>query len=872
LPFSFFKVRKQIKPMRLGVIFLLLFFTSLSFAQTTLRQAQSRMEKGRWSEAKELLTKTRKKEGPNTELSAAWAQWFFSKGNPSYQVDSAYHYCQLAILQLQQLEGKSKDRLLRIGFDSTQLILYRERIDSTAFAETKEVNTEKGYESFMQRFPDSKQRSTAAELRDEVSFLDALKTNSYQSFEQYFRLHPTSHRAPEAKTRYEKLLFDSKTKDRKFKSYVSFIRDFPNSPFRDLADRQIFEISTARGDTSSFLQFLHDFPTNKWNATAIDWLFHLYIEYERSIPNAFLNDSLRKVIRLNESYWVPIQENGKFGFINSAGEQTLAPRFESIDERYLCGSVFDDVLFTNEGLISRGGKLISSRSSIQQSLGFGFYKIGDSSCVKVVHKSGQWVIKDCLQEVKLLGAHFLAVKQKGRWRLATLTGRPLLGASTWESIEWVEGVFVLSRLGKKIVMSLNSIELTADGSLLSDELVFDDVSRVGVDRLLVRNGSLEGLINSKLEFVVPLGRQTLTVRPFGLIRKVNDQYSVADLAKELDGQWWDNIILSKQWLLLKRGVSQQLFDLKSKRIIGISDSCWFAGGLAFAKYTDSVRVFFNSLSTLTFSTENRLHFIKSRDSVRFFYTELKSKKAVYDIATGQRLFTQEFESIESFRESVFLISSKGKKGLISKAGKLALPVEYEAIVPLKDDYWSIYKDKKFGLFDWKRKRLVKPIYSRNISMLNNDVLIVYKDEHFGLTNWNGKALTAFEFDEMQPWTDDLVWCKQNGQWSLMNVRSGRVEVDHIKDFQMIANTPTEKSMLIRRDNLYGVISYKKGIVIPTSFNSINNVGTDEHPLYFTVKEVKEAQIYVVIYYDQLGKRIRKQVYEESDFEKIVCDD
>jgi hypothetical protein len=157
-------------------------------------------------------------------------------------------------------------------------------------------------------------------------------------------------------------------------------------------------------------------------------------------------------------------------------------------------------------------------------------------------------------------------------------------------------------------------------------------------------------------------------------------------------------------------------------------------------------------------------------------------------------------------------------------------------------------------------------------MLNNDVLIVYKDEHFGLTSWNGKALTAFEFDEIQPWMGDLVWYKQNGEWSLKNVRSGRVEVDHIKEFEVVSNAPTEKSMLIRRENLYGIISTKKGIVIPTSFNSINNVGTDEHPLYFTVKEVKEAQIYVVIYYDQSGKRIRKQVYEEPDFEKIVCED
>ncbi|MCX8489837.1 MAG: hypothetical protein ORN54_02095, partial [Cyclobacteriaceae bacterium] len=94
--------------------------------------------------------------------------------------------------------------------------------------------------------------------------MDALKTNSYQRVEQYVKLHPTSHRANEAKARYEKLLFESKTKDQKYKSFVSFVRDFPTSPYCELADRQIFEIATARGDTSAFLQFIRDYPTNKW--------------------------------------------------------------------------------------------------------------------------------------------------------------------------------------------------------------------------------------------------------------------------------------------------------------------------------------------------------------------------------------------------------------------------------------------------------------------------------------------------------------------------------------------------------------------------------------------------------------------------------
>jgi hypothetical protein len=50
------------------------------------------------------------------------------------------------------------------------------------------------------------------------------------------------------------------------------------------------------------------------------------------------------------------------------------------------------------------------------------------------------------------------------------------------------------------------------------------------------------------------------------------------------------------------------------------------------------------------------------------------------------------------------------------------------------------------------------------------------------------------------------------------------------------------------------------------------VGSDEKPLYFTEKRVEEADIYVVIYYDQAGKFLRKQVYESEEYDRIVCED
>jgi hypothetical protein len=82
----------------------------------------------------------------------------------------------------------------------------------------------------------------------------------------------------------------------------------------------------------------------------------------------------------------------------------------------------------------------------------------------------------------------------------------------------------------------------------------------------------------------------------------------------------------------------------------------------------------------------------------------------------------------------------------------------------------------------------------------------------------------------------------------------------------------EKIVKVHRENYYGVISNRKGVVIPASFNEIMNMGTVDQPFYFTEKQVEEAGIFVVVYFTKEGKLVRRQAYEEHEYERILCDD
>jgi hypothetical protein len=852
----------------------LLFLTlsAASFAQVNaVKQAQSRMEKGKWPSAKQLLDKALVKDTANVESKLALAQWYYAKANPNYQLDSAYRFTNAALGSFSKLSDKQRERLQRFELTNASLIAFRTKIDSAAFEQAKQINTEKSYNYFLQNFPFAKERTSAIELRDEIGFLEALKINSWKSFKEYVSVYPESHRKEEAQGRYEKLLFEERTKSKTLEDYKSFATEFPSSHYAALASRQVFEIATADGSTKAFVQFIQDANTNRNKNEARNILFHLLLEQEEKMAGQFLTDSLRDQLKSKIGFWIPFLRNGKYGFLDSLGAEAVAAKYDSIDEVYRCGGIKDDIVYTQEGLINRQGNRVGGKYSFVKDIGFGFLKVGDSSCFRLLHKSGKMMTASCAQDYFIVGNSFVAVKVNGLYGLHTLTGRQLL-PPTWEAIQFIENVVVLTRLGKKTLCTPAQLAAKANGDRLPEELVFDEVRSAGPSFLLVRNGALEGILNSQLEFTVPLDRQSLSLTPYGLVRKVNSKFLISGVSPELEKVNWDRVVFNKNWLLLTKTNQQNLFDLARKKMIASNaDSVWFDQGLAFVSGEDSVRVYINSTKNISIAKNFRINFVKAKDSVQYFYTELKNKKTVFDIASGSRLFSSEFDHIESLTTNTFLLVRKNKMGLLSREGKIILPIEYDAIVKTTNEFVSIFKDKKFGLYDLRKGRLIKPLFDKNVVILNSELLATSKDKFYGLMGWDGKPLTLFEYDEIQPWTSNMVWVKKNFNWQLMDFRSGKVVIDKVKGFRFVSNLGNEKVVLVHRENFYGIISSIKGIIIPPTFSAIVNVGTEEYPLYFTDKEVEEAGIHVVIYYDRNGKFLRKQVYEEEEFERIVCE-
>ncbi len=855
----------------LGALLLLAIAKPASAQSSALRQAQTRMAKGKWTSAKQNLNKALNKDSVNTEAHYWMATYFFSPANPAFNLDSAHLHIQQSASLYLQTSPRDRERLQRVPIDSLVLVRFRQQIDSAAFEEAKKLNTENAYISFLARFPDAQQCSNAIALRNEVAFLDALRENTTESYQAYLQKYPDSQRANEAGLRYERLLFAERTKSGKLESYERFLKDFPQTIFRDSLEKLIFHITTAPGLPENYEQFLEKYPTSKWAPRAATMLFRIQQSLGLRASTSLFNDSLKTLSAIEKSYWVPFLKNGSFGFMDEDGKEIIPPRFSYISESYLCGNLEDDFFLATGGLYSRSGvRIFSDSVASVRDLGMGFLSVSNGDCEKVVSKAGFVVGSECLKNVRLVGNRFIAQENEKGWGLFALNGLQLLPFA-YQNIHHIDGVVVLTRAGKQVLVLPENLGALADKNTLADELVFDEVKTWGGGDIWVRNGILEGVVNQKLAFIIPFDRHRLTKTSFGFLQEKENRIRIVGASAQLETQRFDRVKELGEWLELYNVPQRALYQVSTGKIIDHQlDTIWFRNRTIFARKGDSLMIYGRSGKMASFHRSAPLQFINSRDTTAYFFVPEKKKKTVFE-TTGQKLFTADFDEIEYIGMNAFLFTLNKKKGLMNNVGKVILPAVYDIIVYAPNGSLSLYKEKRFGLFYLPTQKLIKPEYERNLQPYGNHHYIAYKAGGYGLITSEEKPLSPFEFDEIRYWNDSSMLVRKNHHWSVFSWASGTIHLDRIRQFRNLSSNPEEILLTIQRENYYGVISNRKGIIIPPNFTDIINVGSDEKPLYFTEKRVEEADIYVVIYYNHQGALIRKHVYEADEYERIFCD-
>lgn len=854
-----------------GFLFLLSVLFSCSL-QSPERAAVAHIEQRKWSAAESDLRRAFRKDTINVEAKFIYAQYFLSNGNPGFSADSARNYIQRAILDIGQSTPKQKERLQKIGIDSATLLLFKSRVDSAAFEYARQKNTVESYSLFITHYPLAIDHSKAIELRDEVAYLDALRKNTPAAFKNYVETYPTSRRVSDAEDRYEQLIYKEKTSSGNVEDYKSFLNQFPKSAYRNEAEKFIFEVSTSSGLIADYINFIRLYPNGSQSSKAKNILYYLMREAGMKRPSTFDNDSLRMLDERNKGYWVPFYKNGLYGFMNDDGVEVMGPQFESIDPSYLCGEITRDFLVTSSGVFSRSGALLLTKTPTHATdLGNGFLNLTDGTCRTIVHQSGFQVGDNCVEDARIIADQFIAVKKPKGWSVFAFNNKPLL-TSVYEDITNVDKVVVLKRYGKKIVVRASQIAAVSATKPLDESLVFDDVRAWGEGNLWVKNGILEGVIGQDLKFIIPLERQVLMKTSFGFTSRIDTKVKVTGILPSLEADLYDEVHDYGDWLELISNGHSILYRVPQKKIVATNlDSVRIRNRVAFGLKGDSLNVYAGMSRLASFERSAPVTFIKSNDSIVYFWVpEKKNNKVVYEASQGKKLFTSEFEEIEVIGKDLFLFSKKNKKGVLRRDGKVVLPPEYEAIVQSPKQFLALLKSNKFGLYDIKSKKLIKPNYNRGVLPYSKNYFIAYKDG-YGIISASEEPVTGFDFEEIRYWNDTAAWVKKNFTWSIISIKDNSTRLSKIRSFQDVKDHDGEKIVRVQQDNYFGIVSNRKGVIIPPTFTEIINIGSEEKPFYFTEKHVEEAEIFVVIYYNSQGKLVRKQVYEEAEYEKIYCE-
>lgn len=834
------------------------------------RSAINNIAKGKWEKARTQLTKILQKDSVHAGAEYAWARYFFSESNPDFQIDSAYKHIQRAFSDYSQATAKERDKLLKIPIDSSALVAFRQRIDSAAFMRAREANTEASYLDFLKRFESAAEKKEAIALRDEVAYNDALRENTYQSFLTYTEKYPESRFALEAKARYDRLLFESKTADQKLATFETFLTQYPETPYRNEVEQQIFEKITAGGEATSFERFIRKYPSSVKSKTAKNILYHLLKEDERALLPQLATDSIRKIQVLEKQYLVPFLKDDKFGFMNERGEELIKANAKSIPDEYLCGNITDELLVTDDKIISRNGTVIyKTKTDEVEPIGYGFLLVENDDCVTVLHVSGFLPFQnECLQDAKLLGKNYLLLKKNKRWSVWTLTGRELIGYD-WDDIQLLGDVVVFKKGSKSKLTRLKDLAKIADQQQPTYSKEFDEVKLWGDGMIWVRNGSEEAVLTQTLTEWIKPSRQQIAQTFFGAVTQTSAGYVVHD-RKTGASQNYYKIKVQQPWVIVQQEGAWHSVDPATKKNISQAfDSISFVGPFFIGIKKDSMQIQLGKNSTIHLPKPLPAQFLPGKDSLFFLMLEEGDKKTVYN-TKAEKLFTVQAEKLEYNNEGYFTITVKQKKGLVLLNGKFILPPDYDAVGPVANHVVATLKDKKFGLVDLARKRVIKTEYDKNLSVYGKEKLIAFKNNLSALVGWDNKPITPFEFEEIIYWNDSSALVKRNFQWLIYNFVEKRVVVDKIKSYKMVNDSPQEKVMIIQQENKYGVFSSARGMVVSTTFSDIVNVGSATAPLYFTEKHVEEASIFVVIYYDKNGVQLKKYVYEGDDYEKIYC--
>lgn len=848
-------------------------------------------EKGDIEKAVDALDKSLEKEQLNPAANYLYATLFIDSAFNRYNIDSAFIFVNRGIFNFNQIkDAKDLADLKEVGVDSIALEQLKDRIDALKFTIIKSKHTINDYNWFLETHFDSNQIFEAIELRNGIAFENASSLNTWQSYLAFIKEYPRAKEFTEAKYRYEKLLYEAQTANGKLKSLTDFLNDYPETPYRDLVVEKIYEIRTAINSIESYTNFFLEYPDDKLLRKAIPRLYHLFKQkypQQDFFPQFKVEaniDSLEKIASISAGFLLPKLEDGLINFINEAGETVVKSAFNSIETDCMCEAQINDWITGEKGgqrqILSRNGSVIyqGDFNSVED-LGFGYLLIKNELGEKLIFKSGEVIIDQYLDEITILNEHFIRTKKNGFYGLTTINKRSIF-EEEFISIDTL-GQFILLQKEEGIALhSPKDLFPAIDGEIINPNYRFDEVELIENGQILgVRNGR-ETLLDSNLNTLIPFGDHEIYPKAYGWQIKSKDGiqiYHSKNLAiksfkfeKVIENDRWLGVKQNGQWILIDQsGNTPPSTNYDSLGLWGSNLVMLRKGANTFAQFPNGKQV------KIEKGWEPKLlipqNYVSTGEKVEFDFLMLsgaKKSRKIYN-SFGKEILSNIYDEVVALNPNLIRLQKKNA-ALADSAGNYILKFIYDGIGSNVNGYVSILDKGKVGVINTEKGINIPPSYDKLIEAYSDTILIATKGKGKGFINVANKELSAFDYDEIKFFTEEVALARIESEWFMHRIKDESLLKEGIFEFKFIKNEADEKVLLVTTETGNGIYSSSKGDLVPPTYDQIMVLGTSEKPIYFAVKLVKEANIYVVIYYDKFGNKLFTQTFRQDEYFKIAC--
>ncbi len=856
-----------------------------------LKRASSLLEKKEFDKVGAALNKMMEKDSLNPGAYYLSSLLYLTDDFAQYNLDSSYFFINTAIDQFQRIGQKEKERLNKINYSDTLFLRQKTKIDSLAFQISLATNTITAYNAFVENHPTASEIEEALKLRNQLAFNQAKRSNTYVAYKSFMDTYPNSVQLEEAKEKYYKLLYAEKTKDGSLQSAENFLAEFPNSPFNQSLLKNIFELLTADNQPTSYLTFIKKYPDNPHTKSAINlWYYNLLgkglnpSDYLSDIPLAYV-DSIQQLGKDDHSLLIPFRHDGQLMFTKADGKKaSLSFEKGQLDNHNYCVGIEKDILElsfnSHKAIYTRGGKLLfKDQYETSIPLSNGFSKIKKGGRYGLLLHSGWLVLKPQYDEIDIL-EDFIKVKEKAQFGLKTLSGRTVM-PSNYQDIYNDGNFFVFEKQNKIAIATKSMLLQITKGKFAQLSFIYDDYQLLDNGYIKLFNGDKEAIFTASLTPYFQPDAHKIYNHPSGWIIAKKDSIHLYDNEQKVVSRLqFDDYKYTNPWLAIKSQGKWRLQDrIDSSPIKYSYDSLSLLNhGVIWCKNETAEELLIKNNTKIGLDDNESFQLLKatisktdssnSNDYLIIVFNNKKKQVTIYG-EKGNELADFPIYEFNYFDGERLIVTKNGKKGLVNLAGKTLVPIQYEAISNIGNGNYSLLSRGKIGVYNSTQNITLRPTYSKGLIGYNHAYFIAEKSGKTGLVNLKNKPATPISFDKVRYWNDSVALVFQNESWGLYQIEKNEFLMEGLLTFKTVRDGK-EQIAIFSTETGYGIIGSSSGIIIPPTFNDLLLIGSKNDYLFFCEKYIKEADWYVVIYYDKKGTIVNKQVYDAQLYEQIYC--